>query len=358
MNELSTHIEYLLLNHDCVVVPQFGAFMAMASSASRSDEEGLFFPPLRRVRFNADVTTDDGLLVTSIATAHGFNESSAKRHVQTLVLSLRQQLLADGQIDFGSIGIFTQDEDGHLEFSACQAGAVSPELYGLDAFVIPKVTTINKGTRARKSRLPLLRQDSDSHITIHISRRALRQALTTAAAVMLCVMLSVPLRNSTNDSQLAALTTPSMTISHAEEQPVAVIAPVEATEQHVAVQAEAEQPKAEQPKKEQPKPEQPKAEQPKASADKNPTAEPVQPSETSAPTAFAVVLASATSDANARSFVKELQDIGYTNARIYDNGRLKRVILDGYATEAEALNAKHELQWNYEGFDDAWLLRP
>ena len=388
MNELSTHIEYLLLNHDCVVVPQFGAFMTQQASAARSEEEQLFFPPLRRVRFNAGVTADDGLLVASVCACHDVDEPQAKRIIQTMVLNLRQQLLADGQVDFGSIGLFTQDEDGMVEFSACQAGAVSPDFYGLDVFQLPKVEINNKGSRANKHRLLLSRDESESHITIHINRRLLRHALTTAAAVMLCLLCTVPLRDSSNGGVREATLTTPLTTPHAVKpvsaptpapkvtpqsstqvssselqtptspavEPIAHPAggnsvadtanvapqPATAAEQTVqtAVKAEAPAPEAEAPMAEP-------AQQPKA----------IAPGE-GAPVAYAIVLASNTSEVNARDFVARLQKMGYANARIYNNGRLMRVILDGYKTEEEALDAKHKLQWTHDGFDDAWLLRP
>ena len=65
-----------------------------------------------------------------------------------------------------------------------------------------------------------------------------------------------------------------------------------------------------------------------------------------------------TSEANATALVNRMHGHGYKNARIYDNGHMRRVILEGYATEEAALNAKHVLQRSYDDFDDAWLLRP
>ncbi len=434
MNELSTHIEYLLLTHDCVVVPQFGAFMAQQSSATHSEEEQLFFPPLRRVRFNADVTADDGLLVASVAACHDVDETQAKRLVQTMVLNLRQQLLADGQVDFGSIGLFTQDEDGRVEFSSCQAGAVSPDFYGLDVFQLQKVELINKGTRARRHRQLLSRDESESHITIHINRRMLRQAFTTAAAVMLCVLCTVPLRDSSNGGAreatltypVATTTTVHATPGNADATPskaVSTKAPAKApasdathkavvpqapnkpapatpampgkaeTETAHAATATAKTPAAETvaskahakaatstatvksaPASAAPKaapsatpakavPATAKASDNTAAANSSvhtatAKAETSIPSAEGAPAAYAIVLASNTSEANARDFVARLKAMGYDNARIYNNGRLLRVILDGYKTESAALDAKHRLQWLHDGFDDAWLLRP
>ena len=56
MKELSLHIERLLLQHDCVVVPHFGAFVARDTVATHSDQEEIFFPPSRLVRFNPEIS--------------------------------------------------------------------------------------------------------------------------------------------------------------------------------------------------------------------------------------------------------------------------------------------------------------
>ena len=54
MIELSTHIEYMLLTHDEVSVPQLGTFIVKDMSSRRVDEEGIFLPPYRTVTFQWD----------------------------------------------------------------------------------------------------------------------------------------------------------------------------------------------------------------------------------------------------------------------------------------------------------------
>jgi hypothetical protein len=51
MIELSTHIEYLLFNCTDVSVPQLGTFTRCEMSSQRIDEEGIFLPPYRTVKF-------------------------------------------------------------------------------------------------------------------------------------------------------------------------------------------------------------------------------------------------------------------------------------------------------------------
>ena len=45
MIELAQHIEALLLENDCVIVPNFGGFVAHYAPATYVKEENLFLPP-------------------------------------------------------------------------------------------------------------------------------------------------------------------------------------------------------------------------------------------------------------------------------------------------------------------------
>ena len=365
MNELSTHIEYLLLTHQCVVVPHFGAFMAMTTPAARDDEENRFFPPLRMVRFNANITANDGLLIASIAQAHGLTADEARKRVQQYVFQLRSTLLSEGQVDFGALGVFTQDEDGHIDFSACLAGAMTPAFYGLDAFVMPRAERSNNKSIARAHRRRTIEHtDSDSHIIIHISRRALRRTIITAAAAVVCALLCLPLYDSTNAPAQQAAILPHSTQPTPAPATSAVSTAASAATPSTSSTASATAPAlsqyaaAERQPQSSPSAASPSvAVEPQPQPSSVPSSTPV-PAASSFPRGFAVVLASATSTAGANDLIARMKRMGYDNARLYNNGRMNRVVLDGYATEAEALNAKHELQWHHDGFDDAWLLRP
>ena len=67
MKDLSQHIEYLLLDHDCVIYPQLGAFRATYVPSRWSQAEDLFLPPYRSVSFDADTKESDGLFETSLS---------------------------------------------------------------------------------------------------------------------------------------------------------------------------------------------------------------------------------------------------------------------------------------------------
>ena len=368
MNELSRHIERLLLSHDCVVVPHFGGFVTLTTSAVREETEQLFFPPLRVVRFNPDLTEDDGLLIADVRTALRCTDTEAKRHIQSLVLKLRQQLLADGQVDFGTIGIFQQDEDGRVSFSPCQAGVVTPQLFGLDAFVMPKLTAAQRSGKHGSPRRALQAEEaSDSRtITISINRRTLKNAVAAAAILVLCVLFSSPFDDSRQSQQASILSPDPVAVQpQTFEVETEAVQPVEAeveskmpateaaeiaevlTEAAEAV-AETKQTSAE--TKQAPATEQVQA---PAEAPTKVAAE----AEASQPEGnYCIVFSSNVSRKNAEHYVETLKGRGFTNARVFYNGKMNRVIVDGFLTQEEAYSKNAELHKLNEEYANTWVM--
>lgn len=338
MNMLSRHIEYLLLTHNCVIVPQLGAFVAHEGNARRVESEELFFPPLRVVRFNPELTDDDGLLVGVLRAALHCSATEAKRQVQTMVLQLRQQLLADGQVDFGSIGIFTQDEDGNIGFSSCQAGVTTPTLYGLDAFRMPKLTTLERRDRLADEHKNSSEgfHDTDKHIVIRIPRRALRYAVAVAAVLLIGLFFTPPMQPQRERLvQQATLLFPS-TEAPAPEAPAAEstaaksTAPILVTPSTSAAEATEEEAVIEAPSTE------------------------VKPADAAQ---YAIVLASNVSRKNAERYVADLQLRGYENAAVHDSGKMLRVVLTGFHDETEAYNRNATLHHEGREFASSWVMK-
>ena len=345
MNELSRHIESLLLSHDCVVVPQFGGFVTMATSATREETEQLFFPPIRVVRFNPDLMEDDGLLTTAVREWRHCTSTEAKRYIQLLVLDLRQQLLSDGQVDFGSMGVFSQDEDGRVSFSPCQAGVVTPDFFGLDAFLMQKLTAAQRSGHRRGSSASQLAHDAShdsQHITIHISKRGLKNIVAAAAIILLCALFSTPLDNAVRSNQASVLPSePSTELPAAKpakpQQPAVV--------KEKAVKESAVTPEV--------KPEQVKVEAEKVApvTQTDATSNELQPAGN-----YCIVLASNVSRKNAERYVQTLRQRGFSNARVYNNGKMNRVIIDGFQTEEQATAENIKLHHTDSEYATTWVM--
>lgn len=109
VHTLTLHIEYLLLRHDCVVLPGFGAFINVRNAA-RYDHNALLFQPMNReVRFNKALVFDDGLLANSYARKNRIGFQEGREMLRRDVERLRHALEIDGEATLGSLGILSKD---------------------------------------------------------------------------------------------------------------------------------------------------------------------------------------------------------------------------------------------------------
>ena len=111
MYNLSLHIEYLLLHHDCVVLPGVGAFINVRHAARFDEGAGTWLPMAREVRFNSVLTHDDGLLATSYARKNRLDFQDGRELLRQDLERLRESLKSDGEVTIGNLGILCQAEE-------------------------------------------------------------------------------------------------------------------------------------------------------------------------------------------------------------------------------------------------------
>ena len=128
MIELERHIEILLLRHDCVILPGFGGFMTHHVEARYDEAERLFLPPLKM---------NDSLLVQSYIEVYDISYPEALRRIEDEIDELRQRLANEGSFELRNIGTLSVGEDGIYLFEPCEAGILTPCLYGLSSYEMP-----------------------------------------------------------------------------------------------------------------------------------------------------------------------------------------------------------------------------
>ena len=134
MIELTKHIEILLLENDCVIVPGLGGFIAYHQPAHYEEDEGLFIPPTRTVGFNPQLTMNDGLLVQAYMQTYHTDFPDASRKLSKKVCELKEILYNEGIMVMSGIGTLHYNIYNNYEFHPLQNGILSPELYALGAF--------------------------------------------------------------------------------------------------------------------------------------------------------------------------------------------------------------------------------
>ncbi len=142
--ELDRHLEILLLSNDCVIVPNFGGFMAHHIEARKDGADGMLLPPARSIGFNPKLTINDSLLAQSYVESYDISYPEALVRIGDEVRELRQHLENDGSYELHGIGVITLNGEGHYVFEPCEAGVLTPSLYGLSGFEMLSLGELNE----------------------------------------------------------------------------------------------------------------------------------------------------------------------------------------------------------------------
>ena len=136
MKELIQHIEKLLLSSDCVIIPDFGGFVAHYSPAKLDEEDNVYLPPTRVIGFNSQLKLNDGLLTQDYMDTYGTNFADASRMVTKSVDELKYFLHLNGYLDIHGLGEMTQTINNQYTFKPYSEGIMTPDLYALSSFHI------------------------------------------------------------------------------------------------------------------------------------------------------------------------------------------------------------------------------
>ena len=123
----------LLHSNDCVIVPNFGAFVLKSKSAYIKNNE--FFPPSKYVSFNAMLKDNDGLLAKHISSEKNISYKKSLKLISEEVIFFKESLSKDLIIDTESLGIFELKEKETLVFNPDFSINFDSKVFGLKSFV-------------------------------------------------------------------------------------------------------------------------------------------------------------------------------------------------------------------------------
>ena len=338
MIELDRHIEILLLSNDCVIVPGLGGFMTHHVQARYDTDDQMFLPPLRTLGFNPQLTMNDSLLVQSYIEAYDISYPEALRRIESEVEELKQHIDAAGCYELNDIGELSLNEEGKYLFTPCEAGILTPELYGLSSFEMKPIAAEmavaeeKKETVMEKTAAPALGglttdkvYDDDRAIVIKMSW--IRKTVAIAAAILAFFLMTTPVSNSDSSQiNMGNLSNPLLVSTHK---------PATKTDTTIKIT-----------------PDSTVVDKTVAEVKKDSVA--AQPNTMN--TGYCLVLASHVSKKNAQAFVDELHKRGFTEAEIFIRNNVTRVVYGHFETMNAAYNRLNRVRDN-KGFEEAWVLK-
>ena len=102
--KINQHIFNLLRDQDCVIIPNFGAFICRNSSAKISSDKTKIFPPNKEISFNKSLIKNDGLLINYISSQENLSYEKAEKKLTNWVTRNINNLEKNESIEIKNIG--------------------------------------------------------------------------------------------------------------------------------------------------------------------------------------------------------------------------------------------------------------
>lgn len=153
MRPFDQHIYALLLDHDCVIVPEFGGFIASKEKARVDSSLQQAIPPRRTVAFNAFLKENDGLLARRLVEAESISYPEAMQEIEGYVAKCTDDLEQGRKINIRKVGSLQIDPSRQLRFEPDAQSMLLPEAFGFS--VIPAQPVRSGETRKKEKRNPI-----------------------------------------------------------------------------------------------------------------------------------------------------------------------------------------------------------
>ncbi len=196
MFNLLSPIADLLYQHDCVVVPGLGGFLARPVPASINGLEQNIWPPAKEISFNVNLTQNDGLLQQMVAAQQGITFEQAGVAIAQKVSLLKTQLQLQEKVEIPGVGTLTMNPANTILFHPLANAGSHSDSFGLPVLPL-KVLTLQSKSEAIKTYVQADNKSKHETLTPRVSYARPKTKnipyVTLAAACILVLFLSYSL---------------------------------------------------------------------------------------------------------------------------------------------------------------------
>jgi nucleoid DNA-binding protein len=143
VERVSQHISELLFDHDCVIVPALGGFLASNESA-RMLPNRVIYPPYRRIAFNVYLKQNDGLLANHLVETENISYSAANSILEEFTYECIQSLEQGKKVNIEQVGTLYFDHEKNIQFEAYRNINHRKDSFGMEPVHIIAVQHTNQ----------------------------------------------------------------------------------------------------------------------------------------------------------------------------------------------------------------------
>ena len=190
--EITKHILTLLQFNECVIIPEFGAFISNYIPAKFDQVNHTFSPPKKAIVFNSKICNNDGLLINHIVENENISYNQGQLTILSFVDGLYSDLNKGETVRFDNLGTFKFDKAGAIVYNPIDNFELI-SAYGLQSFSYQSIDHSNNFSGFKSN--PAIRAINGK-----------KDILKIAASITLLLSLSLfPLKNNTLELQSSNL---------------------------------------------------------------------------------------------------------------------------------------------------------
>ncbi|MCB0372978.1 MAG: SPOR domain-containing protein [Muricauda sp.] len=195
---IDSYIEKLLFEYNCVVVPGFGAFLAHGKSAEIDLTTNTLVPPSKVISFNAQLSKNDGLLVSHIAKEKKLGYEEMLQEVEDVAKDWNHRLHQGESVELFGIGKLWHNKDQRIQFQPENKVNFLTSSFGLSSFSATPVQreVLKEEVVELEEKIPFIITPEQREKTT-----SFRPWLKYAAVILLAVSLGATSYNTYGDLQ-------------------------------------------------------------------------------------------------------------------------------------------------------------
>ena len=132
-------IQQLLLKNNCVIIPNFGAFIGNYNPSEIRLMENKIFPPSKIIAFNRSLQNNDGLLINAVAHQFAVSYHDAEAQVTSFAKQCNDSLAHNKSLILKEIGRFSLDSENKIQFQPYYSKNYLLDSFGLSAMQIQPI---------------------------------------------------------------------------------------------------------------------------------------------------------------------------------------------------------------------------
>ncbi|MDP3353623.1 MAG: SPOR domain-containing protein [Flavobacteriaceae bacterium] len=186
--KLENYISDLLYRYECVIVPDFGGFITTEYGSRINYNNHHFYPPYKKLSFNAYLKSNDGLLVNYIASVDQISFEDATKWLKETVIVWNEKVERE-ELYLSKIGTFQNNLEGKLQFEPDMVENYLTSSFGLSSIISKSIEReVVKVIQKKGVVKPLPILEKETEISLSVAATSKQKAIGKKANPILRVL--------------------------------------------------------------------------------------------------------------------------------------------------------------------------